>query len=188
VSGDESPAAPPRPWWAPLLGVGSLGFGGFQVLAGLAVMAVAVLIPSGARGTLALLGLAWALPGLLLGIGGAMITVGARRGRAFSLAAIALCAVCFGVVAVARTSIPTAVADAGEWGLKHPKAPAWAVKAYEDETRRQGIDAIAFARDPVNAETLGRVYAGACCALALPWYLTVLVACAGHWGRRMARY
>ena len=187
MSGDGTPAAPSRPWWAPLLGVGSIGFGGLQVMAGLALVAIALLIPAGARGTLALLGFAWALPGLLLGIGGAMITVGSRRGRALSLAAVALCVACFGAVAAARTSIPPAIADAGEWGLTHPQLPAWALKAYQEETKRAGIDAVELARDPVNAEYLGRIYAGACCLPAFPWYLTVLVACAGPWGARLAR-
>lgn len=188
MSGPESPPEPARPWWAPLLGVGSIGFAGFQVLAGLAFVAIALVGPEGAGRPFLLIGCAWTLPGILLGVGGAMITTGARGCRATSIAAVALGAALFAAVALDRTRIPLAIVETRDWSLKHPDLPPWARKLYQDVATKDGNDPLEMARDPVNADVLGWAYTGACCVPLLPWHLVVLLACAGPWGRRLAAH
>ena len=78
---------PRRPWWVPLLGVGSLGLGGFQALGGLG-MAFCAAALGGEPGSV-FLGLAagWFLTGALLAASGIAVVAGSRRARALCVAA-----------------------------------------------------------------------------------------------------
>jgi len=185
---ESEPADPPRPgrpWWAPLLGTGSLGLGGLQFLTGLLLLALALSGPSSAAGPIAMLGLAWLLPGFLLGAGGIGIVIGAPWARRVSLAAAIVGIAFLGGVGAARQSIPPAVADEGEWALHHPEAPPLA----RDLWKRAGrdSDALAILRDPSQANTIGWTYSAYCCCPVLPWYLVVLLVCALPAGKRIAK-
>jgi len=180
-----APAAPPaRPWWVPLLGVGSVGLGGLQALGGLLMCAVALSAPVGARAGFLLAGVAWLVPGLLLGLSGVAVTAGWSSARGLCLAAVAAAALGIGTFAAARRSVPPAVAEAGEWMLTHPEFTPEARDTVRDLFRRfsgageriEPLDAVRALRDPEIGESAARWYAGYCCCPVLPWYLLVLLA------------
>ena len=190
MTGEAPPPGTPaddRPWWGPLLGVGSVGLGGLQALTGLLLCGIALTGPPSSRGAFLLLGAPWLLPGLLLGISGVLVTLRSPRGRMLSLVAVAAGALGIGIVAVHRASVPPSVADAGEWALGHPEAPPWAKKMFQEMSRGNGEMQLADLRDPDRRNAQGWIFTGYCCCPVLPWYLTILFACAPPWGKRIAR-
>ncbi len=188
---DTAPADPPqppgRPWWAPLLGVGSIGLGGFQVLGGLA-MAFAAMQLGGEAGAVFLgLCLAWSGPGILLAISGVGVVAGWRRARGLSLAAVAAGCLALGLVAANRAGIPGAVADLIDYGEKHQDSRS-DLAALTKRLRGKGVDdPVAVLRNPELAGASAWTLAGECACPVVPWYLVVLLACALPSGRRIAR-
>jgi len=185
-----APAAPdgkpPRPWWVPLLGVGSIGLGGFQALGGLMLAWVATLVGGKAGGTFFGLCLAWLLPGLVLATSGAGVVTGARWGRALSLAAVAAGALALGLVAWNRAAIPAAVADFYEYvEREHGSSRDVADLLKRMQAAGQG-DPVAVLRDPDTARVSAWTFTVECCCPVVPWYLVVLLACALPGGRRIA--
>ncbi len=170
-----------RPWWVPLLGVGSIGLGGFQCLAGL-LMAFAAAEVGGGAGTV-FLGLAasWFLPGILLGVSGVGVVSGARWGRGLSLAAAGAMALSLVLVAVNRRPVPGAIADLMEYAERHPDAAPLVKRVRSME----GGDPVAALRDPDQAAASAWAFALEC-GCGLPWYLLVLAACASPSGRLLA--
>ena len=180
-------ADPGRPWWAPLLGVGSVGLGGLQALGGLALCGIALSGPAGSRGVFLLLGLAWFVPGALLGASGVLVTARSPRARIACVAAVLAWALGVGLVGACRGSIPPAVADTGEWALGHPEAPPAAKRFLDEVLKGRTAIQIEALRDPSMRSDFGWLYTGYCCCPVLPWYLTLLLACAGPWARRLSR-
>ncbi len=180
-------AKPAHPWWAPLLGMGSLGMGGLQALGGLALVGVALSGPADSRGAFLLLGTAWFLPGILLGASGVLVTLRSPWGRAVSVAAVLAGSLGIGLVAANRTSIPPAMAETGEWAVRHPEAPPWAKKLLDDVLGGKTDLQFRALREPSMRSDYGWLYAGYCGCPVIPWYLTLLLACAGPWARRLSR-
>ncbi len=165
------PGAAAPPWWRPILGVGSLGLGGFQVLGAGFLMAMAALGPGRAAGTFALVAAAWALPGLALAVAGfGVLQDRPWAGRASVGAAVVFAACVAGLVA-GRAALPPAVADAAEWAEARPEAPPLLIDYLRESRRRSGVDL----RDPEAAGLTGLVYAGCCAVPVLPWYGLLLV-------------
>jgi hypothetical protein len=167
--------------------VGSIGLGGIQVLAGLLLVGVALSGPASATESFLLLGLAWLVPGLLLGAGGVGVVLGSRWARRISLAAVIGSLAFLGCVGAFRRSLPPAVADAGEWAIQHPEAPPIAKDLWKKMVRGPDQDNLALLRDPSQAGAIGWAYTAYCGCPVLPWYLVVLLACALPSGRRIAK-
>jgi hypothetical protein len=173
---DAAAATQARPWWVPLLGVGSVSLGGLQALAGLMMCGVALSAPGEARGAFLLGGLAWLVPGVLLGLSGVAVTAGWPSARRLCFVAVAAAAAGIGAFILGRGSVPAGVADAGEWMLSHPETPEWGLKIVRDAADGDPRRTIALLRDPEVAETAAWAYSGYCCCPVLPWYLLVLAA------------
>lgn len=172
---------PKRPWWVPLLGVGSIGLGGFQCLGamGMAYMAAEV---GGPAGTVFFgLAAAWFVPGILLAASGVGVVAGIRWGRGLSLVAAGAMVLSLVLVAANRRPIPGAVASLVEYGEKQGGA-AEIVKKFRSSA---GGDPVAALRDPHQADASAWVFTVEC-GCGLPWYLVVLAACALPAGRRIA--
>ena len=187
---DGTPPAVPagRPWWGPLLSVGSLGLGGMQGLSGLFLLYAATRFTGPTAGAFLLMGLAWLLPGVALAAGGVGLLAGARWGRRLSVIAVLLGAGGVGLVAARRASIPPAMADGIELATRvarEQKSPLADIL----EKSRQGPagDPVVGLRDPGQASVQGWFYTAYCCCPVLPWYILVLVACIPAWGRRLER-
>jgi hypothetical protein len=182
------PSAPsPRPWWAPLLGVGSLGLGGLQGLGGLLMLWAASLLGGGPGKVFLGLGLAWLLPGILVAVSGVGVVTGARWARALSLGAVAAGSLALGLVAWNRAAIPGAVADFIEYGEREHGSSREMADAFKRLRAQGGGDPVAVLRDPELAKTSAWTFTVECCCPVFPWYLVLLVACGLPWGRRIAR-
>lgn len=170
-----------RPWWVPLLGVGSIGLGGFQCLGamGMAYMAAEVGGPAGT--VFFALAAAWFVPGLLLAASGVGVVAGTRWGRGLSLAAAGAMVLSLVLVAANRKPIPGAVAGLVEFGEKQGGA-AEIVKKFREGGSG---DPVAALRDPDQAEASAWVFTAEC-GCGMPWYLVVLAVCALPAGRRIA--
>lgn len=175
-AGPDAAGQPARPWWVPLLGVGSVSLGGLQALAGLMMCGVALSAPGGARGAFLLGGLAWLVPGVLLGLSGVAVTAGWPSARRLCFVAVAAAAAGVAAFTVGRESVPPGVADAGEWILSHPDTPEWGLKLLREYSEGDPRQTIRLLRDPDVAETAGWAYSAYCCCPVLPWYLLVLLA------------
>jgi hypothetical protein len=171
---------PRRPWWVPLLGVGSLGLGGFQGLGGMA-MAFAAAELGGEPGTV-FLGLAagWFLTGALLAASGIAVVAGSRRARALCVAAPVAMAIAVVLVAWNRDRIPPAVVAVIEYGEKQA-GDSELVKWFFDQG---GRDAVARLRDPDQAALSAWAFAVEF-GIGTPWYLLVLAAGVLPAGRRI---
>ena len=177
-AGPDAAQTPARPWWVPLLGVGSVSLGGLQALAGLMMCGVALAAPGDARGAFLLGGLAWLVPGILLGLSGVAVTAGWPPARRLCFVAVAAAAAGIAAFTVGRESVPAGVADAGEWMLSHPETPEWGLKLLRDAADGDPRQTIRLLRDPEVAGTAGWAYSAYCCCPVLPWYLLVLAAAA----------
>ena len=178
TAGPDSATPTARPWWVPLLGVGSVSLGGLQALAGLMMCGVALSAPGGAREAFLLGGLAWLVPGVLLGVSGVAVTAGWPSARRLCFVAVAAAAAGIGAFTVGRESVPPGVADAGEWMLSHPDTPEWGLKLLRDAADDDPRRTIGLLRDPEVAGAAAWAYSGYCCCPVLPWYLLVLLAAA----------
>ena len=170
-----------RPWWVPLLGVGSIGLGGFQCLfALLGVLAAAEV--GGSAGTVFIgIAAAWFLPGILLLVSGIGVVVGARWGRVLSLVAAGTMVASIALVASNRKGIPEAIASLVEFEGK--QGPA--VEIVKKFRASESGDPVFALRDPDQARISAWFFTGYC-GCAMPWYLLVLSACALPSGRRIA--
>lgn len=187
--GTEPDPKPPaaRPWWVPLLGVGSIGLGGFQVVGGL-LMAFAAMQLGGEAATVFYgLCLSWLLPGALLAGSGVAVVSGSRRARALSLLAVAAGCLALGLVASHRMGIPGAVADLVEFGEKQQDSRSEMAALIRRLRKAAGEDPVATLRDPHAVNPAAWTFAGECACPVVPWYLVVLLACALPAGRRIAR-
>jgi len=176
-----------RSWWVPLLGVGSVGLGGLQVLVGAALLLLGMEGPESGRTVFPLMALGWILPGTLLAAGGVGVVLGRRWGRALSLAAVLAGASLLVLVALHREDIPPAVADSTEWVANHPDAKGAPGDFLRKLIQGKGAASLRTLRDPSLASEMGWAYTGAQCLPVLPWYLVVLVACGSKWGDRIVR-
>jgi hypothetical protein len=172
-----------RPWWVPLLGVGSIGLGGFQALGGIAMAWVAAEVGGSSGNVFFGLAAAWFLPGILLAISGLGVVMGARWGRSASLAAVALMVLSLAFVAAERRAIPGAIADAWEHGERAGPAPV--VDLLRKSRKTGSMDAMETLRDPDLGEGSSWMFTLEC-GCGLPWYLVVLAACGLPSGRRIA--
>ncbi len=177
---------PGRPWWVPLLGVGSIGLGGLQGLGGLALLWLGMQMKGSAAGVFFLLGGAWLLPGVALAAGGVGIVSGARWGRWLSVGAVAMGVGALSLVAERRTTIPPAVADAIEFASAHPEAKGALADTLVRLRKDKSGDPVVILRDPGQADVQGWAYAVYCGCPVLPWYALLLLACVPTWGRRLA--
>ena len=176
-------SGPGRPWWVPLLGVGSFGLGGFQALGGLA-MAIMAAETGGAAGTVFIvLAGAWFVPGVLLAASGAGVVAGTRWGRGLSLAAVGAMLLALGIVGFHRRSIPAAVADLVVYAEKDSKGLA--ADAVKKGRAVLGEDPVSLLRDPEQASISAWVFT-LYCGCGMPWYLLVLLVCGLPMGRRIA--
>lgn len=187
MSGDPSPAAAARPWWAPLLGVGSMGLGGLQAMGGVALLVAGMQVEAPASTTLFLAGMAWLLPGAALAVGGIGLTTGARWGRWLSVGAVLLAAAAVLPLALRREAIAPALADLVEYGRRNPGIARSVSGVMAKAKEEQGRDPVETLRDPAIAADAGTVYTGICCCPGLPWQLLVLLACLPPWGARLVR-
>jgi len=171
--------APKRPWWVPLLGVGSLGLGGLQCVGSIALAWLAA--EMGGDGATVFAGLAagWFVPGVLLSAAGIGIAAGTRWARWLGVAAAAAMLVSLALVAANRGSIPGAVASFIEWGERSGGMAARVLKWYRSSA---GQDPVEILRDPgqgaISAWAFTVEY-----GLGAPWYLLVLAVCALKPGR-----
>ena len=152
--------------------------GGMQALAGLAMCGVALSAPGGAREAFLLGGLAWLVPGALLGASGVAVTAKWPSARRLCLAAVVVAAAGVGVFTAQRDSVPGGVADAGDWALSHPDLPDWGLKIVTEAANGDPRASIRMLRDPGMSRDFAWVYSAYCCCPVLPWYLLVLLAAA----------
>jgi hypothetical protein len=188
---EPAPAAPsapvPRPWWVPLLGVGSLGLGGMQGLGGLMLLWAASLLGGGSAKVFLGLGLVWLVPGVLLAVSGVGVVMGTRWARGLSLASVAVGCLAFGLVAWNRDAIPAAVADFIEYGEREHGSSKDMAGLYKRLRESGGGDPSAVLRDPEMSKASAWTFTAECCCPVVPWYLIVLIACGFPSGRRIAR-
>jgi hypothetical protein len=175
-----------RPWWVPLLGVGSIGLGGLQALGGILMIGVGMQLRPPSSTLLFLAGAAWLLPGAAMLAAGIGVTTGARWGRWAGVGAVAVAALALVPVVLQRRQIAPALADVVEFGKSQPGAARILTPVLSWSRDRQGQDTVTVLREPGVADEFGRLYSGACCLPVLPWYLVVLFACAPPWGRKIA--
>lgn len=170
-----------RPWWVPLLGVGSIGLGGFQALGALLMAYGAAEVGGKPGGVFFGLAAAWFVPGILLGASGVGIVAGTRWGRGLSFAAFGAMALSLGIVTAYRGETPEAVLGLIEYGEKQPEVAPWVKRARSSA----GGDPFAALRDPDQAAISAWMYT-LYCGCGMPWYLLVLGVCALPAGRRIA--
>ena len=168
---DESPPTPSR--------------GTHQGLGGAALIAVGMLLKGGSAGVFYFLGAAWLLPGVALAASGVGVVTGARWGRRLSVAAVILGAVTLSIVALRRTTIPPAMADAIEFASEHPDAKGGLGDTLARVRKERDVDPVVFLRDPDQASLQGWFYTGYCGCPGIPWYAVLLFACVPAWGRRI---
>jgi len=176
VTGAGPPVHPKRAWWIPLLGVGSIGMGGLQALAGLGMGFVGLSAGGAAPAGFLLTGAAWFVPGMLLGVSGVAVLGGWPSARRLCVLAVIAAAAGLGLVAWRRQALPPAIADAAQWALEHPEAPPWARKAFDESAAGRGRDLLKSLKDPGVAREAAPFYVGYCSCPILPWYLLVLAA------------
>ena len=171
--------SPKRPWWVPLLGVGSLGLGGLQFFGAMGLAYLAAEMGGAPATVFAWLAAGWLVPGVLLAVAGVGISAGTRWARGLGVAAAAAMIVSVALVIANRAAIPEAVASFIEWGERSGGMAADVLKWYRN---REGQDPVDVLRDPVMGAISAWTFAVEF-GLGAPWYLVVLWTCALKPGR-----
>ncbi|MHC4821336.1 MAG: hypothetical protein ACYTDX_06415 [Planctomycetota bacterium] len=175
------------PWWAGLMGVGSVGIGGLQAIVGALLSVVGIAGPEGSRGIFLLLGLAWLIPGLMVAAGGVGVVLKRRWGRRLSIAAAVVGILMLVGVIINRSKIPQGILSLYEYAEKQEDVSPEMKKFREQMTKGQNRENMELMRSPQHQAWFGGVFAGYCCIPVGPWYLTLLFALVPPWGRRVVR-
>lgn len=183
---EPRPPAVARPWWVPLLGVGSMGIGGMQAVGGLLMLFAGMQLKGASASTFFVMAAAWVLPGTVLAVSGIGVVTGARWARGLSLAAVGLGLLLVVPVALGRAGIPTAVADLLAVGKAQTGGSSAVPDLLKFATKAAGTDPEAQLRSGEGAEAQQWVLTAECCCPALPWQVVLLVVCGTPMGGRIA--
>ncbi len=183
---EPRPPTEKRPWWVPLLGVGSMGIGGLQAVGGLLMLFAGMQLKGSSATTFFTMAAAWVLPGAVLAVSGIGVVTGARWARGLSLAAVGFGVLLVVPVALGRTGIPTAVADLLAVGKAQPGDSSAVPDLLKFATKVAGTDPEQQLRSGEGAEAQQWVLTAECCCPALPWQVVLLLVCGTPMGGRIA--